>query len=259
MAVILSVLLLSARACEFYRDTGVLVCGRGFAVFLSQTLLNQSRLSVKSELKPPAGGGEDPTWIDNVFAFDKGESADAEVYYSYSCHYRCACLHKTKYGNWIYAGGDQELYVVVFLSIVSKSAFSWCRLASLSLGVLTVMTPGRPIQRPVTSAAPCDCCCGDRRLCPDRRLWFGHRGCSRCVHLCDCQPQHRFVPFNDNNMFRVMLGLILGAALLNQFLRNRVLRVAIPSNPDNPAQGHLKILWQYYRTERYFIEANKVR
>jgi simple sugar transport system permease protein len=34
-----------------------------------------------------------------------------------------------------------------------------------------------------------------------------------------------FVPFIDNNLFRVMLGfLVLGAALLNQFLRNRVLR-----------------------------------
>ena len=56
---------------------------RGFAVFLSQTFFNQSRLSVKANLKPPPGGGEDPTLIDNIFAFDRafGLPFDAEVYY----------------------------------------------------------------------------------------------------------------------------------------------------------------------------------
>ena len=34
-----------------------------------------------------------------------------------------------------------------------------------------------------------------------------------------------FVPFIDNNLFRVMLGmLILGSALLNQFLRDRIVK-----------------------------------
>ncbi len=34
-----------------------------------------------------------------------------------------------------------------------------------------------------------------------------------------------FVPFIDNNLFRVILGLmLLGAAMLNQLLRNRVVK-----------------------------------
>ena len=117
---------------SFIVTLGFWFASRGFAVFLSQTLLNQSRLSVKSELKPPAGGGEDPTWIDNVFAFDKafGLPFDAEVYYFAILVIIVALvLHKTKYGNWIYAaGGDPTAARAVGVPVIaSKSAFSWCR------------------------------------------------------------------------------------------------------------------------------------
>ena len=42
---------------SFIVTLGFWFASRGFAVFLSQTLVNQSRLSVKTQLKPPAGGG----------------------------------------------------------------------------------------------------------------------------------------------------------------------------------------------------------
>ena len=206
---------------------------RGFAVFLSQTLMNQSRLSVRDQLKPPAGGGgEDPTIIDNIFAFDSafGLPFNAEVYYFIILVIVVALvLHKTRYGNWIYAaGGDPTAAraVGVPVSQVKISLFMLSACFACLLGVLAVMTSGSS-----------DPQAGDfRELHAIAAAVIG--GCALtggygsvigavlgAFIFAIASRGINFVPFIDNNLFRVMLGLlILGAALLNQFLRNRVLR-----------------------------------
>ena len=229
---IIGIIVVRTGLPSFIVTLGFWFASRGFAVFLSQTLLNQSRLSVKAELKPPAGGGEDPTWIDNVFAFDKafGLPFDAEVYYFAILVIIVALvLHKTKYGNWIYAaGGDPTAARAVGVPVnrVKISLFMVSACLACLLGVLTVMTSGASDPK-----------AGDfRELHAIAAAVIG--GCALtggygsvigavlgAFIFAIASRGINFVPFIDNNMFRVMLGLlILGAALLNQFLRNRVLR-----------------------------------
>lgn len=217
---------------SFIVTLGFWFISRGLAVFLSQTLVSQSRLSVKPYLKEPAGGGEDPSVIDNIFAFDSafGIPFDAEVYYfiilviivSY-------LLHRTRYGNWIFsAGGDPVAAraVGVPVNTVKISLFMLSASLACLLGVLTVMTSGAS-----------DPVAGDfRELHAIAAAVIG--GCALtggygsvigavfgALIFSITSRGINFVPFIDNNLFRVMLGsLILGAALLNQFLRNRVLK-----------------------------------
>lgn len=217
---------------SFIVTLGFWFASRGLAVFLSQTLVNQSRLSVKAQLKPPAGGGEDPTRIDNIFAFDKafGLPFDAEVYYFIILVVLVALmLHKTRFGNWIYAaGGDPTAARAVGVPVnrVKISLFVISACLACLLGVLTVMTSGASDPK-----------AGDfRELHAIAAAVIG--GCALtggygsvigavlgAFIFAIASRGINFVPFIDNNLFRVMLGLlILGAALLNQFLRNRVLR-----------------------------------
>ena len=217
---------------SFIVTLGFWFASRGLAVFLSQSLMNQSRLSVKSELKPPAGGGDDPTWIDNVFAFDAafGLPFDAEVYYFVLLVAIAALmLHKTRYGNWIYAaGGDPTAARAVGVPVnrVKISLFMVSACLACLLGILTVLTTGASDPK-----------AGDfRELHAIAAAVIG--GCALtggygsvigavlgAFIFAIASRGINFVPFIDNNLFRVMLGLlILGAALLNQFLRNRVLR-----------------------------------
>ena len=217
---------------SFIVTLGFWFASRGFAVFLSQTLVNQSRLSVKTQLKPPAGGGEDPTLIDNIFAFDKafGLPFDAEVYYFVILVIITAfMLHRTRYGNWIYAaGGDAQAARAVGVPVnrVKISLFMVSTCLACLLGILTVMTSGASDPK-----------AGDfRELHAIAAAVIG--GCALmggygsvigavlgALIFAIASRGINFVPFIDNNLFRVMLGfLVLGAALLNQFLRNRVLR-----------------------------------
>ena len=121
---------------------------RGFAVFLSQTFFNQSRLSVKPLIKPPPGGGEAPTIIDNIFAFDRafGVPFDAEVYYFVFLVCIIAYVTtRTPYGNWIYASGGDPVAaraVGVPVARVKISLFMISACLACLLGVLTVMTSG---------------------------------------------------------------------------------------------------------------------
>jgi len=217
---------------SFIVSLGFWFASRGVAVFMSQTLLNQSRLSVKAELKPPAGGGEDPTWVDNVFAFDKafGLNFDAEVYYFIIITIVVAyVLHRTKWGNWIYAsGGDPVAARAVGVPVARVKIMLFVFSASMAclLGVLTVMTSGASDPK-----------AGDfRELHAIAAAVIG--GCALtggygsvigavlgAFIFAIASRGINFVPFIDNNLFRVMLGLlILAAALLNQFLRNRVVK-----------------------------------
>ena len=105
-ALIIGVIVVRTGLPSFIVTLAFWFASRGFAVFLSQTFFNQSRLSVKANLKPPPGGGEDPTLIDNIFAFDRafGVPFDAEVYYFIILVFLVAFITtRTPYGNWIYA------------------------------------------------------------------------------------------------------------------------------------------------------------
>ena len=229
---IIGVIVVRTGLPSFIVTLGFWFASRGFAVFLSQTLLNQSRLSVKPQLKPPAGGGEDPTIIDNLFAFDKGFGLpfDAEVYYFAILVIMVALmLQKSRFGNWIYAaGGDPTAARAVGVPVnrVKISLFMLSACLACLLGVLTVMTSGASDPK-----------AGDfRELHAIAAAVIG--GCALtggygsvigavlgAFIFAIASRGINFVPFIDNNMFRVMLGLlILGAAFLNQFLRNRVLK-----------------------------------
>ncbi len=217
---------------SFIVTLGFWFASRGLAVFLSQTLTNQSRLSVKEQLKPPAGGGEDPTMIDNIFAFDSafGVPFDAEVYYfAILIVVMALMLHKTRYGNWIYAaGGDPMAARAVGVPVrrVKISLFMISACLACLLGVLTVMTSGASDPKAgdfrelhAIAAAVIGGCA----------LMGGYGSVVGAVLgafiFAIASRGINFVPFIDNNLFRVMLGLlVLGAALLNQFLRNRVLK-----------------------------------
>ncbi|MEM0978537.1 MAG: ABC transporter permease [Pseudomonadota bacterium] len=217
---------------SFIVSLGFWFASRGFAVFMSQSLVNQSRLSVKAQLKPPAGGGEDPSWADNVFAFDQafGLSFDAEVYYFIILTIVAALvLHRTKLGNWIFsAGGDPVAARAVGVPVaqVKIGLFMFSASMACLLGILTVMTSGAS-----------DPQAGDFRelhaiaaaVIGGCALMGGYGSVIGAVLgafiFAIASRGINFVPFIDNNLFRVMLGLlILGAALLNQFLRNRVVR-----------------------------------
>ena len=217
---------------SFIVTLGFWFASRGFAVFLSQTLVSQSRLSVKSILKPAPGSDVDPTWIDNVFAFDKafGLPFDAEVYYFIILTVLVALmLHRTRYGNWIFASGGDPIAaraVGVPVAQVKISLFMFSAAMACLLGVLTVMTTGASDPQAgnfrelhAIAAAVIGGCA----------LTGGYGSVIGAVLgafiFAIASRGINFVPFIDNNLFRVMLGLlILGAALLNQFLRNRVLR-----------------------------------
>ena len=217
---------------SFVVTLGFWFISRGLAVFLSQTLFNLSRLSVKPMLKEPVGGGDDPTMIDNIFAFDSafGLPFDAEVYYFIILIIIVALfLHRTRYGNWIFsAGGDPVAARAVGVPVnkVKISLFMFSASMACLLGVLTVMT-----------SAASDPKAGDFRelhaiaaaVIGGCALTGGYGSVVGAVFgafiFSIASRGINFVPFIDNNLFRVMLGsLILGAALLNQYLRNRVLK-----------------------------------
>ena len=112
--------------------TGVWFASRGFAVFLSQTLLNQSRLSVKAELKPPAGGGEDPTGLTMSLPSTRPlvcrlmPRSIISLFLSLSL--RLCCTRPNTATGFMLPAVTRQLPVPwVCLSIASKSVFSWCR------------------------------------------------------------------------------------------------------------------------------------
>lgn len=217
---------------SFIVTLGFWFASRGFAIFLSQTLFNQSRLSIREHVDPPAGGGEDPTWIDNVFAFTEafGLPFDAYVYYFIIIAIAATLmLTRTRYGNWIFAAGGDPVAaraVGVPVARVKISLFMFSASMACLLGVVTVLASG--------SADPK---AGDfRELHAIAAAVIG--GCALtggygsvvgavlgAFIFAIASRGINFVPFIDNNLFRVMLGLlILGAALLNQALRDRVVR-----------------------------------
>ena len=217
---------------SFIGTLAVWCASRGFAVFLSQTFFNQSRLSIKPLIKPPPGGGEDQTIVDNIFAFDRafGVPFDAEVYYFVFLVCIIAYVtSRTPYGNWIYASGGDPVAaraVGVPVARVKISLFMISACLACLLGVLTVMTSGASDPK-----------AGDfRELHAIAAAVIG--GCALtggygsvvgavlgALIFAIASRGINFVPFIDNNLFRVMLGmLILGSALLNQFLRDRIVK-----------------------------------
>ncbi|MEM1274171.1 MAG: ABC transporter permease [Pseudomonadota bacterium] len=217
---------------SFIVTLGFWFASRGFAIFMSQTLFQQSRLSIRPFVDPPAGGGEDPTWIDNVFAFDRAFGLPFDAYFYYFIIIAVAAtymLQRTRYGNWIFASGGDPVAaraVGVPVARVKISLFMFSASMACLLGVVTVMSSG--------SADPQ---AGDFRelhaiaaaVIGGCALTGGYGSVVGAVFgafiFAIASRGINFVPFIDNNLFRVMLGLlILGAALLNQALRNRVVK-----------------------------------
>ena len=231
---------------SFIVTLGFWFASRGFAVFLGQALEKQSRLSVRDFVRPPRGSdAADPTWIDNIFAFTQGFFGleaipalswlsvlrfDAEVYYFIIIVIITSLiLLRTKYGNWIFAaGGDPVAARAVGVPVarvkISLFIFSTC-MAGL-LGIVTVLSSGASDPKAgdfrelhAIAAAVIGGCA----------LTGGYGSVIGAVFgafiFAIASQGIIYVPFFDNNLFRVILGtLILLAALLNQLLRNRVLK-----------------------------------
>ena len=137
--------------------------------------------------------------------------------------------NRTPYGNWIYASGGDPVAaraVGVPVARVKISLFMISTSLACLLGILTVMTSGASDPK-----------AGDfRELHAIAAAVIG--GCALtggygsvvgavlgALIFAIASRGINFVPFIDNNLFRVMLGmLILGSALLNQFLRDRIVK-----------------------------------
>ena len=231
---------------SFIVTLGFWFASRGLAVFMGQSFLKQSRLSIKDEVAPTSrNGGEDPQWIDNVFAFADGFFSlekiqglqwlsslkfDAEVYYFIILIFVFSfILLRTKYGNWIFAAGGDPVAaraVGVPVARVKVNLFILSALLACLLGVLTVMTSGASDPKAgdfrelhAIAAAVIGGCL----------LTGGYGSVVGAVLgafiFAIASQGINFVPKIDNNLFRVILGtLILSAALLNQLLRNRIVK-----------------------------------
>ena len=229
---IIGIIVVRTGLPSFIVTLGFWFASRGFAVFLSQTLLNQSRLSVKAELKPPLVVVKTRPGLTMSLPSIRPSVCRlmprSIISLFLSLSLRLFCTRPNTATGFMLPAVTRQLPVPwVCLSIASKSVFSWCRPAlPVFSGVLTVMTSGASDPK-----------AGDfRELHAIAAAVIG--GCALtggygsvigavlgAFIFAIASRGINFVPFIDNNMFRVMLGLlILGAALLNQFLRNRVLR-----------------------------------
>lgn len=231
---------------SFIVTLGFWFASRGLAVFMGQTFQKQSRLSVKDLVAPTSRNEQtDPTWIDNVFAFSDGFFTleniqglqwlgnlkfDAEIYYFLILIFVFSfILLRTQYGNWIFASGGDPVAaraVGVPVARVKVSLFVLSTCLACLLGVLTVMTSGASDPKAgdfrelhAIAAAVIGGCL----------LTGGYGSVIGAVLgafiFAIASQGINFVPKIDNNLFRVILGtLILSAALLNQLLRNRIVK-----------------------------------
>jgi len=239
---------------SFIVTLGFWFANRGFANYLAFRVHETSRLDIKKQLEESKvlQDGEvielpDPTKIDDIFAFKEGffgwtrdaaSAADPWVFYFFNAEVyyfliiaavAVYILNFSKIGNWIFASGGDPVAaraVGVPVSRVKIGLFMTSAILSGFLGMIFVLGSG--VSDPLA---------GDfRELHAIAAAVIG--GCALtggygtvigavlgALIFSIVQIGIRFVPLIYNNLFRVIVGLmLLGAALLNQFIRDRVVR-----------------------------------
>ena len=230
---------------SFIVTLGFWFANRGFANYLAFRVHDTSRLDIKTHLEGSKvlQDGKvielpDPTRLDNVIAFKDGFFGidvswllfNAEVYYFIIiAAVAIFILNYSKIGNWIFAsGGDPVAARAVGVPVagVKVGLFMTSAILSGFLGVIFVLSSG--VSDPLA---------GDfRELHAIAAAVIG--GCALTggygtivgvimgsLIFSIVQVGIRFVPLIDNNLFRVIVGLmLLSSALLNQFIRNRVVK-----------------------------------
>lgn len=240
---------------SFIVTLGFWFANRGFANYLAFRVHDTSRLDIKKQLEESKvlKDGEiiqlpDPTKIDDIFAFKEGffgwtrdaasSAADPWVFYFFNAEVyyfilialiAVYILNFSKVGNWIFASGGDPVAaraVGVPVSRVKIGLFMNSAILSGFLGMVFVLGSG--VSDPLA---------GDfRELHAIAAAVIG--GCALtggygtvigavlgALIFSIVQIGIRFVPLIDNNLFRVIVGLmLLGAALLNQFIRDRVVK-----------------------------------
>ena len=239
---------------SFIVTLGFWFANRGFANYLAFRVHDTSRLDIKKQLEESVilKDGErvelpDPTKIDDIFAFKEGffgwirdasVEADPWIFYFFNAEVyyfvlialiAIYVLNFSKVGNWIFASGGDPVAaraVGVPVSRVKIGLFMNSAMLSGFLGIVFVLGSG--VSDPLA---------GDfRELHAIAAAVIG--GCALtggygtvigavlgALIFSIVQIGIRFVPLIDNNLFRVIVGLmLLGAALLNQFIRDRVVK-----------------------------------
>lgn len=247
-------LVVSTGLPSFIVTLGFWFANRGFANYLAFRNHDTSRLDIKPMLEERnvLKDGEiipmpDPTKIDDIFAFKDGFFGwrgnidlpllepfrlyfNAEFYYFIIIALVAVfVLNFTRIGNWIFAAGGDPVAaraVGVPVARVKIGLFMWSAFSAGFLGVIFTLQSG--VSEPLA---------GDFRelhaiaaaVIGGCALTGGYGSVVGAVFgafiFAIVSRGINFVPFIDNNLFRVILGLmLLGAAMLNQLLRNRVLK-----------------------------------
>ena len=247
-------LVVSTGLPSFIVTLGFWFANRGFANYLAFRNHDTSRLDIKPMLEElnVLKDGEiipmpDPTKIDDIFAFKDGFFGwrgnidlpllepfrlyfNAEFYYFIIIALVAVfVLNFTRIGNWIFAAGGDPVAaraVGVPVARVKIGLFMWSAFSAGFLGVIFTLQSG--VSEPLA---------GDFRelhaiaaaVIGGCALTGGYGSVVGAVFgafiFAIVSRGINFVPFIDNNLFRVILGLmLLGAAMLNQLLRNRVLK-----------------------------------
>lgn len=230
---------------SFIVTLGFWFANRGFANYLAFRVHDTSRLDIKKQLeesKVLQDGAvvelPDPTWIDDVFAFKDGFFGievswlflNAEVYYFIIVALLAIyVLNFSKVGNWIFASGGDPVAaraVGVPVSRVKVGLFMMSAVLSGFLGIIFVLASG--VSDPLAGDfrelhAIAAAVIGGSALTGGYGTVIG--AILGALIFSIVQIGIRFVPLIDNNMFRVIVGMmLLGAALLNQFIRDRVVK-----------------------------------
>ena len=245
MGFVTGVLVVTTGLPSFIVTLGFWFANRGFANYLAFRVHDTSRLDIKNRLEESKvlQNGQvielpDPTKIDDIFAFKEGFFGldigwiflNAEVYYFIIIAIVAVyVLNFSKIGNWIFASGGDPVAaraVGVPVSRVKVGLFMTSAIFAGFLGMVFVLASG--VSDPLA---------GDfRELHAIAAAVIG--GCALtggygtvigavlgALIFSIVQIGIRFVPLIDNNLFRVIVGLmLLGSALLNQFIRGRVVK-----------------------------------
>ncbi len=247
-------LVVSTGLPSFIVTLGFWFANRGFANYLAFRNHDTSRLDIKPMLEERnvlVDGAvvkmPDPTKIDDIFAFKNGFFGwtgqidlpglqPFQLYFNAEFYYfiifaivAVYILNFTRIGNWIFAAGGDPVAaraVGVPVARVKVGLFMTSAFAAGFLGVIFTLQSG--VSEPLA---------GDFRelhaiaaaVIGGCALTGGYGSVVGAVFgafiFAIVSRGINFVPFIDNNLFRVILGLmLLGAAMLNQLLRNRVVK-----------------------------------
>jgi len=254
MGFVTGILVVTTGLPSFIVTLGFWFANRGFANYLAFRVHDSARLDITKELEESRilRDGEvielpDPTKIDDIFAFKEGffgwtrdaaANVDPWVFYFFNAEVyyfiiislvAIYILNFSKVGNWIFASGGDPVAaraVGVPVSRVKIGLFMTSAILSGFLGVIFVLGSG--VSDPLAGDfrelhAIAAAVIGGTALTGGYGTVVG--AILGALVFSIVQIGIRFVPLIDNNLFRVIVGLmLLGAALLNQFIRDRVVK-----------------------------------